>query len=69
MEQFRGRYPPKKHRGVMINDEISGTIFGKPFSVKGRDILPWALVGVLVAACGYLVDFAITKWGTPIDLS
>jgi hypothetical protein len=54
---------------MMINDEISGTIFGKPFSVKGRDILPWALVGVLVAACGYLVDFAITKWGTPIDLS
>jgi len=67
MEQFRGRYPPKRHRGV--NDEISGTIFGKPFSVKGRDILPWALVGVLVAACGYLVDFTITKWGTPIDLS
>ena len=51
-----------------MNDEISGTIFGKPFSVKGRDLLPWVLVAVLVASCGYLVDFSITKWGTPIDL-
>ena len=27
------------------------------------------LVAILVASCGYLVDFSITKWGTPIDLS
>lgn len=52
----------------MVTDEISGTFFGKPFSIKGRDILPWLLVAVLVIACGYLVDFSITKWGTPIDL-
>ena len=53
----------------MINEEISGTFFGKPFAIKGRDLLPWVLVAVLVASCGYLVDFTITKWGTPIDLS
>ena len=51
-----------------MDDEISGTFFGRRFSVKGRDLLPWILVGVLVVACGYLVDFSITKWGTPIDL-
>ena len=68
MEQFRGRYPPKRQRSVNMDDEISGTFFGRRFSVKGRDLLPWILVGVLVVACGYLVDFSITKWGTPIDL-
>ena len=52
----------------MINEEISGTLFGKPFAIKGRDLLPWFLVAILVASCGYLVDFSITKWGTPIDL-
>lgn len=52
----------------MINEEISGTFFGKPFTIRGRDLLPWILVAVLVASCGYLVDFSITKWGTPIDL-
>ena len=51
-----------------MDDEISGTFFGRRFSLKGRDILPWLLVGVLVIACGYLVDLSITKWGTPIDL-
>lgn len=53
----------------MINEEISGTFFGKSFAIKGRDLLPWVLVVVLVGACGYMVDFSITKWGTPIDLS
>ena len=52
----------------MINEEISGTLFGKPFAIKGRDLLPWFLVAILVASCGYLVDFSVNKWGTPIDL-
>lgn len=68
MEQFRGRYPVKRQRGMNVNDEISGTIFGRPFSFKGRDILPWALIGILCLACAFMVDFSINKWGTPIDL-
>ena len=68
MEQFRGRYPIKRQRSVNMDDEISGTFFGRQFRVKGRDILPWILVAVLVVACGYLVDLSITKWGTPVDL-
>ena len=51
-----------------MTDEISGTLFGKPFTVKGRDIFPWILVVALSFACVYLVDFSMTKWGTPIDL-
>ena len=51
-----------------MDDEISGTIFGRSFRFKGRDIFPWVLVAVLTVSCGYLVDFSITKWGTPIDL-
>ena len=51
-----------------MNDEITGTIFGRPFSFKGRDIFPWVLVFALATACAYLVDFSVNKWGTPIDL-
>ena len=68
MEQFRGRYPPQRQRSVDMDDEISGTFFGKPFRFKGRDILPWVLIGILCFACAFMVDFSINKWGTPIDL-
>ena len=68
MEQFRGRYPVKRQRSVNMDDEISGTFFGRPFSFKGRDILPWLLIVILLSACAYLVDFSVNKWGTPIDL-
>ena len=51
-----------------MDDEISGTFFGRPFSFKGRDILPWLLIVILLSACAYLVDFSVNKWGTPIDL-
>ena len=68
MEQFRGRYPIKRQRSVNMDDEISGTFFGRPFSFKGRDILPWLLIVILLSACAYLVDFSVNKWGTPIDL-
>jgi len=51
-----------------MDDEISGTFFGKPFRFKGRDILPWVLIAILLTACAYLVDFSVNKWGTPIDL-
>jgi len=54
---------------MMITEEISGTFFGKPFAIRGRDLLPWVLVTVLVGACGYLVDFSLIKWGIPIDIS
>ena len=53
----------------MTTEEISGTFFGKSFAIKGRDLLPWVLVIILVASCGYLVNFSIVQWGTPIDLS
>ena len=68
MEQFTGRYPIKRQRSVNMDDEISGTFFGRPFSFKGRDILPWLLIVILLSACAYLVDFSVNKWGTPIDL-
>ena len=38
------------------------------FSLKGRDILPWLLIVILLSACAYLVDFSVNKWGTLIDL-